>query len=520
MLKRLIQKDSIEFDASTAAALRKLAFILLTLVLFITTTYALPILTRFRPWVPGEAVPLARLFQPYDSSLLPAFAEAAALAAPDQDANRRKSRERESKVKDKAGSPAARTRIAPEEIEGLTQQIEDPEGRALAPFYQALLRTAERRSKAITRVAHFGDSAVAADSITVTVRRRMQKRFGDAGHGFILIARGQMHYYHMDIRHRASDDWQLYPIVLLSLGTDWYGYGGVQFRSAPGSWARFATSDRGEVGGRASRFEIFYQIYPGGGKLIAKLDEQPPVAIDTRGPQKQDAWFTLETSDGPHKLSLRTDGRAPVRLYGVALERETPGVVYDSLGMVGGRAERLLAFEREHIQGQLDHRDPDLLILAFGGNEADNRWLDIARYERNLRKVVKHLVVQGNRPACLLFAPLDQAERDERGEIRTIAKLPEIVETQRRVARAQGCAFFDTYQAMGGKDAMKRWYRQRPRLATSDFRHATAAGYERIGDMFYKAILKGFADHLSKGKAAGGSKQPKTSDLPNPKGSN
>jgi hypothetical protein len=51
---------------------------------------------------------------------------------------------------------------------------------------------------------------------------------------------------------------------------------------------------------------------------------------------------------------------------------------------------------------------------------------------------------------------------------------------------------------MGGRGSMLRWYRMRPRLATSDFRHATETGYEIIGDTFYKAMLKGFADYLAR----------------------
>ncbi|MBW2547381.1 MAG: hypothetical protein JRE82_09150, partial [Deltaproteobacteria bacterium] len=46
-------------------------------------------------------------------------------------------------------------------------------------------------------------------------------------------------------------------------------------------------------------------------------------------------------------------------------------------------------------------------------------------------------------------------------------------------------------------DAMRRWYKARPRLAMGDFRHATPAGYEIIGNMFYKAILAGFAGYLA-----------------------
>ena len=97
---------------------------------------------------------------------------------------------------------------------------------------------------------------------------------------------------------------------------------------------------------------------------------------------------------------------------------------------------------------------------------------------------------------CLVFAPLDQAERDSRGRIQTMATMHDIVAAQRAAAFASGCAFFDTWTAMGGEGAMETWYQSRPRLAMADFRHATPAGYEVIGNLFYKALLAGFAEHL------------------------
>ena len=42
--------------------------------------------------------------------------------------------------------------------------------------------------------------------------------------------------------------------------------------------------------------------------------------------------------------------------------------------------------------------------------------------------------------------------------------VPKIVDIQRRVALAEGCAFFDTYLAMGGEGAAGRWHRGSPRL--------------------------------------------------------
>ena len=66
--------------------------------------------------------------------------------------------------------------------------VEDRTGHALDAFFTRLGRTDRREPGAVTRILHYGDSTVASDYISGTARRRLQARFGDAGHGFILIA--------------------------------------------------------------------------------------------------------------------------------------------------------------------------------------------------------------------------------------------------------------------------------------------------------------------------------------------
>ena len=104
-------------------------------------------------------------------------------------------------------------------------------------------------------------------------------------------------------------------------------------------------------------------------------------------------------------------------------------------------------------------------------------------------------MLHGRSLGCLVFSPLDQGTR-ERGRVVTMDTIPTIVEAQREAAFAEGCAFYDTFQAMGGEGAVRRWLRSRPRLASGDLRHMTPAGYEVVGNLFYKAILEGFAGYL------------------------
>nr|MCU0672208.1 GDSL-type esterase/lipase family protein [Myxococcota bacterium] len=301
-------------------------------------------------------------------------------------------------------------------------------------------------------------------------------------------------YRHRDVEHRASESWQLREITRNHDSTGWYGFGGIQYRGRPGATAHFATVDEGPVGREVSRFLVYYQKHERGGAFEHRVDGGAWTRVEAVADPSEDAVLELPVPTGAHALDLRFAGGQP-RLYGVALEREGPGVVYDSLGLVGARASRLLYFDAEHVARQLRLRGTHLVVLGFGGNEAED---NIRRdtYQTDYREVIRRM--RGGREdlGCLVFAPLDQGERDARGRVVTMENLPVIVEAQRAAAAAEGCAFFDTLAAMGGRDAIGRWLRWR--LASGDLRHMTPSGYERVADAFHRALLRGFAEWLDR----------------------
>jgi lysophospholipase L1-like esterase len=488
--------------------LRHLALVGAMIALFAAGTYGDPSLVSLRPWVPGEDVPIVRLFgdAPEGGASIAAAGGAGESGEGSVDETVLANLEDEVPPS-REGPPGSgtgtepvdpaqrRVHIDPSELEGLTVEIEDASGTAMRSFYESLHRTARGEAGAITRVAHFGDSSIALDGITQTLRQRFQHRFGDAGHGWVLAARGTMPYRHRDVRHDSSPSWTLMDITHLPLRDGRYGLGGYQARSWSGANARFGTAeDPSPVGRAVSRFEVFYQRHPRGGRFELRVDGGEPAIVDSEG-ETSDEVHEIEVADGPHRLEVRALGHGETRLYGVVMERSGPGVVYDSLGMVGARARRFLGFDVDHLRRQLDLRGTNLVVIGYGGNDADDERSE-AEFEDDFRRVAR--LVREARPeaSCILFAPLDQAERDERGRIATLPAVPRIVAAMRTAARAEGCAFFDTWRAMGGAGGMERWYRSEPRLASSDFRHATPAGYRVLGNMFYKALLSGFADHL------------------------
>ena len=105
---------------------------------------------------------------------------------------------------------------------------------ALIPFYAALERVEAKQPGAVVRVLHFGDSPVTADQITADVRSLLQERFGDAGHGFVLVAKPWAWYGHRGVDVQGKG-WKIQPASQARAADGLHGLGGVSFIGQTGA---------------------------------------------------------------------------------------------------------------------------------------------------------------------------------------------------------------------------------------------------------------------------------------------
>lgn len=370
--------------------------------------------------------------------------------------------------------------------------------RALDPFYDALRRTALGVPGAVTRVTHYGDSVIIEDLWTATVRRKLQQRFGDAGAGFLFVARPWEWYGHQDVATKFTDAWHVKRVTTGQSLDRLYGYGGVTFiAGGPGAKATFGTSDAGPTGGAVSRFEVYFLAQPRGGSVEIAADGTALDTFSTAAEVVASGFRRVDVPDGPHEFTLRSLGGGPVRLFGVTLEREGPGVVYDGIGILGASARALLEPDEAHWRSQFEHRRPDLVVLTFGTNESDHD-LSLAGYREQLARVVARIRAVAPFAGCLLAGPPDRGDPNTR---KTRPVIPKIVRIQREVALAGGCAFWDTFTAMGGPDTMWRWYRTNPRQSFGDLTHLAPAGGEILGGLLYGALVQGLLEYLARTEA-------------------
>jgi lysophospholipase L1-like esterase len=368
--------------------------------------------------------------------------------------------------------------------------IEDPTGHALDAFFERLARTERKETGAVTRILHYGDSTIASDYVSGTVRRRVQARFGDAGHGFILIANPWDWYFQNDIFHASSGDWNASRLAGPWASDGMYGLGGVSFSSYGGGVAWFGTATHGDFGRQVSRFDIYYLEQPGGGEIEVGVRGGATERFATRGDDKVSRVHSVRTSDGEAKLTVRAAGGGPVRLFGVALERDQPGVVYDALGSHAGMAVFWQRQNRAHWRDQFALRDPGLIIFQYGTNESEGTF-DGPEYENALGALLDELKEVSGGASVLMAAPLDRAA-NRGGRLVTRPIIVDLVSSQKRAALAHGVAFWNTFEAMGGEGSMAAWVRARPELGGSDLTHPTPMGAEVLGDMMADALIHAY----------------------------
>jgi lysophospholipase L1-like esterase len=204
--------------------------------------------------------------------------------------------------------------------------------------------------------------------------------------------------------------------------------------------------------------------------------------------------------------------RGRSRLFGVVMEREGPGVVLDAIGIQGARLRFLDQQNDEHWAEQLRWRKPDLLVYQFGANESGDGFL----YPMNeYRSTMEAVILQGKRAlpdsSCLVVGAMDRAAK--RGdELIGIAVIPHLLKEQRGAAEALGCAFFDTYDAMGGPGSMATWVRRE--LGQADLTHPTADGANVIGNWIFRAMMKRYRERLESGALSAESNSAPTSSVP------
>ena len=369
-----------------------------------------------------------------------------------------------------------------------TQFLFDGNG-ALDHFYAALRDLKTGQSRRIVRIVHYGDSPTTADLITGDARDILQERFGNAGPGFILIAKPWAWYGHHGV-DVSGDGWKI-DTAVNSMREANYGLGGAIFTGPVG-----ATTTIRLTAHDSTSIEVQYLEAPGGGSIDVTADGAPMGTVNTAGDTKKDASASIQLPPGTRQVKLRVSGNQ-VQVFGVVLARDARGLTYDSIGLNGASTTVMSrAFNPQAFSVALEHRNPDLVVINYGTNESGFPSYVEKQYGGELIRAIGRVRAALPDASILIMSPMDRGERTSGDAITTMRAIPEIVAIQQRVAEQTGCGFFNTYQAMGGPGTMAHWYDRHPPLVGADLIHPSPQGAHIVAQLLTSQLLIGYERYM------------------------
>jgi hypothetical protein len=382
------------------------------------------------------------------------------------------------------------------------------EKHSLATFYEAYAALARGRANDHVRVAMYGDSNLTMDELTGRLRRQLQKRLGDAGHGFVALALPWHWYEHQDVHHHGQwDHFRQIATSTAPIGDQHYGMAMVGAESTrPGGSVWVATADSGSpIGSTASRFDVFFLKRPGGGDFDLLADGAILRSVSTRSNKTELGIEHVELPDAAHKLTCTVKSVAPVRFYGATLERGDPSLVVDSLGASALSFAQLKFTKPDTRRPMMERRSYKLVMFQVGTNTfaLETHKEDVKAFLNELRGTLPGVSI-------LLMTPPDVmgSWNDPHSDKRIVVVGNQLKE----IAAETGSAFWDYREAMGGDTSIKTFIRKG--LATADRIHLKKEGSELMADRFLCALEKDFRAWLAEHPDAGCGRLPEDTSRP------
>jgi len=274
-------------------------------------------------------------------------------------------------------------------------------GQALAPFFAKLTR-AKGRTGAPVHILQIGDSHTAGDQITGAWREILQARYGSGGRGVLPPGRPYDGYTTRGVTARMSPGWT----IVADFGPSW-----TDFHPPIGLSAFSATSQQdgatmaieADPSEAFDRFTVCAMAKPGAGKLALRAGT---VAVDfnldsvTERPECR----TVQTEAPTTGADITATGQVTITSW--ATFADQGGVALSNVGVVGSQLVHFSRTDDTVLAEELRQYKPDLIVVAFGTNEAFNPRFTPFEYDIILRTQIGRLRrLAGNVPILLLGAP-------------------------------------------------------------------------------------------------------------------
>lgn len=193
--------------------------------------------------------------------------------------------------------------------------------------------------------------------------------------------------------------------------------------------------------------------------------------------------------------SMMKNARPHFTLTGILTETDNPGITYTGVGINGAKVHDYFEEICPLFEKQMEFYKPDLVIFAIGINDANVQNFNDKQFVADYDKLIGRIKNVAPNAAIIFETNNDM--------YRKVKKKRYVQHPNGDVARK---AFFtlaekhkagvwDKFGLMGGLGSMAKW--EKADLAKGDKVHFKLAGYNLLGDMFYKALINSYQEHIA-----------------------
>ena len=386
-------------------------------------------------------------------------------------------------------------------------QHSDATNSSLLKFYDSLVNLKSSGGK--LRILHYGDSQIDGDRMTGYIRNELQKEFGGTGAGLLPA-------YQVTLtnaaRQKKSKNWKRY----ISFGKKYSAFRQRKY-GLLASFSRYCPPRK--LTGNLAPLSAWLEIKPAsyGYKRLRKFSEmslylggnKEPVMVSIEADKNVIISDILKVNTlsrkikacfkaTPSLIKISFKGLDSPNVFGISLESKD-GVIVDNISLRGGSGTFFLGINKAQLESQFAGESIRLVILQFGGNSVPyiTTKEEAEKFGEKFRNNLNYLKSILPDTSFLVIGPSDMATKIK-GKFVTYPLLETIRDHMQQAACAEGAAYYDMFEVMGGKNSMLEWIKAKPRLARRDYVHFTVKGAKKMAVSFYQALRKDYDKYLEK----------------------
>ncbi len=408
----------------------------------------------------------------------------------------------------------------PLKIDSVARYLEFPNNdkSIMYDFFENLATLRGKRE--ILRIMHYGDSQIETDRMTRYFRYKLQSQFGGTGPGFVSAV--QAYDFKSPMVQTANGDWKRYtaygrknPDVKhrrygaianfcqfspLIADTIFPVIDGEILEEPPQRKASLSFS----VSPYAYRKSKTYkkcQMFLGNNTsdlIVKAYAEENIISDDTLPPFNDLKTKTWLFEESPNTLKFEFEATNSPEFYGFTFDGLS-GIAVDNIAMRGSSGTIFTRMDLKLLGKFYRLLNTKLLILQFGGNVIPGERKNYDFYRRSFSYQLRTLKRIAPDMTIILIGPADMSKKYKD----TYVSFPNIVlirDALKKAAFENNCAYWDMYEAMGGKNSMPSWVFRKPPLAEKDFTHFNPRGAKIIAKMFYNALIYEYNIYIKKRK--------------------